>query len=134
MIEPIFREIYPKFDPSPIEKIRVSSDPSIREAILWEYGLDDLLPYAIDPETINQEALEFIRTRGTLASIRTAMRWIGFSAIQFVPLSSYEYEVDPGRIPNPQELNAIQAALKVSVQSRGVLKRIFNGSYEVKYG
>lgn len=134
MIEPIFREIFPKFDPTPIETIRDSSDPEIREAILWEFGLDELLPYAVEPRLINGEALEFIRTRGTLFSIRTALRWVGFPSIQFFRLSSYEYEVDPGRIPNPHELEAIQAALSVSVQRRGILKRIFNGNYEVKYG
>lgn len=134
MIEPIFREIYPKFDPTLIETIRQSNAPEIREAILWEYGLDELLPYAIDPKLINDEALEFIHTRGTLSSIRTALRWVGFPSIMFTRLSSFEYELDPGRIPNPREIEAIEAALSVSVQRRGILKRIFNGNFEVRYG
>lgn len=134
MIERIFRQLYPEFDPAPIENIRISTDPAIREAILWEYGLGPLLPYAIDPKMVDADAAEFIRLRGTLQAIRTALKWVGFPSIRFTRLSRIDYEIDPGRVPNERELNAILAALAVSVQSRGVLKRIYNGTFEVKYG
>ncbi len=133
MIEPIFRKLYPSFDPEPIENIRFRTDPEIREAILWEYALEPLLPYAVDPKKLEEELQEFIRLHGTLYAIRTALRWVGFSDIRFIPLSSFEYEVDPGRLPTERELKAIRAALLVSVQARGKLKRIFHGSFEVKY-
>lgn len=134
MIEKTFRDFYPDFDLSPIIKIRESDDPEIREAILWEYGLGPLLPFAVDPKLLDKQALEFIRIRGTLASIRMALAWVGFPNITFVPLSTINYEIDPGRVPNDREIKAIRAALSVSVQSRGILKRIFHGNFEVKFG
>jgi hypothetical protein len=133
MIEPVFRKLYPAFDPGPIENIRLRADPEIREAILWEYSLELLLPYAVDPKRLDEEIQEFMRLHGTLFAIRTAMRWVGFGSIRFIPLSHFEYEVDPGRIPSEREISAIQAALSVSVQARGKLKRIFHGLFEVKY-
>jgi hypothetical protein len=133
MIEPIFRKLYPAFDPEPIESIRLRPEPEIRDAILWEYSLEPLLPYAVDPKRLDEEVQEFMRLHGTLFAIRTAMRWVGFPNIKFIPLSSFEYEVDPGRVPSDREVSAIRAALLVSVQARGKLKRIFHGSFEVKY-
>jgi hypothetical protein len=133
MIEPIFRKLYPSFDPEPIENIRLRADPEIREAILWEYSLEPLLPYAVDPKRLDEEIQEFMRLHGTLFAIRTAMRWVGFGNIRFIPLSHFEYEVDPGRIPSEWDIDAIRAALFVSVQARSKLKRIFHGSFEVKY-
>ncbi|MDQ3232505.1 MAG: hypothetical protein M3Q07_11840 [Pseudobdellovibrionaceae bacterium] len=133
MIEKTFREFYPDFDLSPIMKIREADAPAIREAILWEYGLGPLLPFAVDPQLLDKQALDFIRFRGTLASIRMALAWVGFPNITFVPLSTINYEIDPGRVPSEREIKAIRAALSVSVQSRGILKRIFHGNLEVKF-
>ncbi|HYX36016.1 MAG TPA: hypothetical protein VE954_23185 [Oligoflexus sp.] len=134
MIEAAIRDVFPKFDVAPVLGVRLSTDPEIQEAILWEYGLTELLPYAVKPETLKKEALEFIRIRGTLHSIRMAMRWVGFNEIKFNRLSWYEYEIDPGAIPKDQQIDAIKAALAVSVQARGILRRIYHESFEVKYG
>ncbi|MDQ3234231.1 MAG: hypothetical protein M3Q07_20685 [Pseudobdellovibrionaceae bacterium] len=134
MIERHIRLFYPTYNTSRITSIRTSTEPEIRDAILWEYGLDPLLPFAVEPNLIDRQINDFIRLRGTVESIRMAMRWIGFPAIRFLPLSTRDYEVDSGRIPTEREIQAIRAALSVSVQARGVLKRIFNGTFEVKYG
>jgi hypothetical protein len=134
VIERAVRDFYPDFDVGPILNIRLSKDPEIREAILWEFGLDPLLPFAVEPRLIDEQALDFVRLRGSLASIRMALAWVGFPNIVFVPLSTTEYEIDPGRVPNEREIKAIRAALSVSVQSRGILKRIFHGNFEEKYG
>jgi hypothetical protein len=133
MIERHLRLHYPEIDTTLIEKIRVSSKPDVREAIFWEYGIDALLPFIGDPETIDEEISSFIRLRGTLSSIRMALRWVGFPKITFNRLSWYQYEIDPGRVPTEREILAIRAALSVSVQARGQLMRIFHGSFEVKY-
>lgn len=132
MIETAIRDIFPKIDVSPVLNARLSKDPEILEAILWEYGLTDLLAHAIDPNVLQKEALTFLRIRGSLRSIRMALNWVGFPDIKFTPLSWFEYEIDPGRIPTEAEVEAIVAALAVSVQARGVLKRIYNKEFEVK--
>ncbi len=133
MIEKILRMLHPKFDGTAIENIRIRSDPATREMILWEYGLEPLLPYALDLTIVRDEVREFARLHGTLFAIRTALRWVGFPDARFFRLNSREYEVDPGRVPTEKEINAIRAALDVSVQTRGKLIRIFNGDFEVKY-
>ncbi len=134
MIETIIREFFPKFDPSPILTVRLLPGLDIRDAILWEYGLSELLPFAIDPALLDRQATDFIRRRGTIYSIRMALRWVGFPNITVNRISSFEYEVDPGRVPTASEISAIRAALSVSVQARGKLKRIYNGNYEVRFG
>jgi len=133
VIETTIREFFPRFDVGPVLSVRESEDPEIRDAILWEYGLTDLLPHAVDPNDLNKEALTFLRIRGSLRSIRMALSWVGFPDIKFNPLSWFEYEIDPGRIPTEREIEAIQAALSVSVQARGILKRIHHENFEVKY-
>ncbi|HYX35772.1 MAG TPA: hypothetical protein VE954_21960 [Oligoflexus sp.] len=134
MIERVIRQFYPEFDTSPILNIRLLNDPEIREAILWEYGLTPLLPFAVEPSLIEGQAIDFIRIRGTPLAIRMALAWVGFPNITFAPLTKSDYEIDPGRVPTEREIKAIRAALSVSVQSRGILKRVFHGSFEVKYG
>jgi hypothetical protein len=134
VIEAAIRNVFPEFDVKPVLNVRLSTDPEIQEAILWEHGLIELLPYAVKPETLRTEALEFIRTRGTLHSIRMALRWVGFPEIKFNRLSWFEYEVDPGAAPTDQQIDAIKAALTVSVQARGQLRRIYHENFEVKYG
>lgn len=134
MIEQHIRQFFPVHDTSRISDIRRSSEPGIRDAVFWEYGLDPLLPFVSDPKTIDSDISEFLRLRGTLTAVRMAMKWVGFPAITFVRLSSYEYEIDPGRLPDQRELAAIRAALSVSMQARGQLMRIFHGDFEVRYG
>ncbi|HET9235917.1 MAG TPA: hypothetical protein VFO10_01630 [Oligoflexus sp.] len=134
MMEKILKRLHPKFDGADIENIRVSTDPVVREMILWEYGLEPLLPHALDLTQVRDEVREFARLHGTLFAIRTALGWVGFPNAKFVRLNSRDYEVDPGRAPTDQEINAIRAALDVSVQPRGKLIRIFNGAFEVRYG
>lgn len=134
MIEDIIRKQYPAFDTSPISSIRTSPDPVVRGAILWEYGILPLLPFATDPLLIDRQANDFIRLRGTQKSIRMALSWVGFPSITFKRLTKNTFEVDPGRIPTELEIKAIRAALAVSVQARGILTRIYNGNFEVRYG
>ncbi len=134
MIERVIREFYPQIDTAPIENIRVSKEPAVRDAILWEYGLTPLLSFAVDPKLIDEQAVEFIRLRGTLAAIRLACAWVGFSSITFTRLNRTDYEIDPGRVPSEREIKALRAALSVAVQARGILKRIYNGTFEVRYG
>jgi hypothetical protein len=133
VIEKIFRKLHPRFDGSNIENIRIQTDPVTREMILWEYGLEPLLPHALDLSVVRDEVREFARLHGTLFAIRAALRWVGFPDAKFYRLNSKEYEVDPGRVPSEKEVSAIRAALDVSVPTRGKLIRIFNGEFEVKY-
>jgi hypothetical protein len=138
MIEDILRDLHPKFDGSFIEGIREGKnsegkdDPVIREMILWEYGLEPLLPYAIDLKKVSEGMRDFAHYHGTLFSIRMALGWVGFPSAKLTRLSRTDYEIDPGRVPTEREVEAIRAACEVSVQARGILKRIFNGNFEVK--
>ena len=136
MIEQTIRDFFPAFDLAPVLGARLLPSVEVREAILWEYGLSELLPFAIDPKVIDLEALDFVRLRGTLFSIRTALRWVGFPDVKFIRLLGSEYELDSGRVPSGLETKGILAVLSVSVQKRGHCKRIYSGSfsYEVPNG
>lgn len=134
LVEEAFRRIFPNPELKVIAKARRLNQQTIKEAVLWEYGLEDLLPYVKDISDVEKNAQEFIKTQGTVASIRMALRWVGFPSITFRRLTSSEYEVGLGRIPTETEVEASLQAIAKAAPARGKLKRIFHEAWEINFG
>ena len=48
--------------------------------LIWEYGLEELLPYLPDPRVALENGLQWQPIRGTPASIHLALSWLGVTA------------------------------------------------------
>ncbi len=134
MIEKHIKRYFPAYTPNRILAIRDGGDSSqFTEALLAEGSLEKIAPYAISIRKVLKEKIEFLRCRGTLKSIRIALSWVGVENFIFTLLSSTAYEIDPGLVPGPIQIKAIQTALELSAPARAKLKRIYHGEFSVSY-
>lgn len=62
--------------------------------LIWEYGLEELLPYLPDPRVALNNGLQWQPIRGTPASLTLALSWLGVTAVieEDDPTSVHWYE------------------------------------------
>ncbi|SMF80832.1 hypothetical protein [Pseudobacteriovorax antillogorgiicola] len=130
MIASYISDQAPSLSPERVLDVRLNPSPAFAGAILKEYGLEAITAYASDFKKIVSEAPDFLKIRGTVASIEKALEWVGLSDAKFIRLSNWEYELDPGLRPSELDVKKILAALSISAPARGRLSRIFHGDYE----
>lgn len=99
--------------------------------LVWEYGLEELLPYLPDPRVVLTTGLQWQRIKGTPASLRIALAWLGLTAVveQETPTGRhwFEYQVDPGRQPTRAELENLVGLARLSAPVGTRLSRVFHG-------
>lgn len=107
-------------------------------ALVWEYGLDELLPYFDDMRALLAEGVDWSRIRGTPASIVQALSWLDYGSIPTIEDEEtggahwFEFQIDPGGVPdNYQQIHGIAALARLSAPVGTHLSRIFHG-YDVR--
>jgi len=100
--------------------------------LVWEYGLEELLPYLADPRVVLSEGLRWQRVKGTPQSLHIAHGWIGLPDAYIEEQSAtsrhwFEYQLDPGRIPNPIELSNLVGLSRLSAPVGTRLSRVYHG-------
>lgn len=99
--------------------------------LVWEYGLEELLPYLPDARVVLTTGLQWQRIKGTPASVRMALAWLGMAATmeQETPTGRhwFEYQVDPGRLPTRAELENLVGLARLSAPVGTRLSRVFHG-------
>ena len=137
------RDIESTTGPSVLAQQTVAAIPGIKYNppdfmlpwLIWEYGLEPLLPYLNEPRQAIQEGVQWQRVRGTPASLQMAFGWLDLNNITIEPETIgehfYEYQVDTGRIIGNNELANIQALAKFSAPLRSRLARLYHG-YDVR--
>jgi P2-related tail formation protein len=105
--------------------------------LVWEYGLDELLPYLPDPRQALERGLIWQRIRGTPNSIRLALSWIGLQAITLYEERAgrvhwYEFQIDPGEFPDRVMLKNLVGLCRVSKPVRSRISRVFHG-YDIRH-
>lgn len=103
--------------------------------LVWEYGLENLLPYLSDPRLALQEGVQWQRIRGTPASLNMALGWLGLDSAKVeseVPGAHFfEYQVDTGQIVPTAMLDNLKAVAGYSAPLRSRLKRLYH-DYDVR--
>lgn len=99
--------------------------------LVWEYGLEELLPYLSDPRTVLTDGLQWQRIRGTPGSLVMAHGWLGLSSsVSEEPGDTrhwFEYQIDPGAIPDPVPLAKLVGLSRLSAPVGTRLSRVFHG-------
>lgn len=99
--------------------------------LVWEYGLEELLPYLPDPAVILNTGLQWQRIKGTPDSVVIALSWLDLVAIteEETPTGRhwYEYQIDPGTAPSRSELRNIVGLARLSAPVGTRLARLFHG-------
>lgn len=103
--------------------------------LIWEYGLEQLLPYLSDPRLAIQEGVRWQRIRGTPTSLAMAFGWLGLADIAIEPevpgKHFYQYQVDTGRTVLATELDNVRAVARFSAPLRSRLSRLYH-DYDVR--
>lgn len=104
--------------------------------LIWEYGLEQLLPYLADPRLAIREGVRWQRVRGTPASLTMALGWLGLNDTNIeseIPGEHfYQYQVETGRIVKNTELENVRAVAGFSAPLRARLSRLYHG-FDVRH-
>jgi len=130
MIDRHLKRYFPDFSPEQRVSIRSGKNADFLDALLWEFGLEELALYVSDFERMMQEVLLFMKYRGTVRAMNIALGWVGVPKPRIVRLSRIKYEIDPGFEPNEVRIKAIQSACRYSAPGRATLTRIFHRDFE----
>lgn len=123
-----------------VEIIRtVKSDPLERFLwpLIWEYGLEEIIPYISDRRAAIAQGIEWQRIRGTPASLLMALGWIdgGDAVIEEEETGGAhwaEFMLDPGFTPNGNyDLERVKTIARMSAPVGSVLQRVFHG-YDIR--
>lgn len=99
--------------------------------LIWEFGLEELLPYLPDPRVALERGLVWQRIRGTPNSMRLAHSWLGLTAgiEEETPGGAhwFEYQLALDHVPLPEELRNIVGLARLSQPVRSRLSRIYYG-------
>ena len=120
-------------DPAISQLYSIKSDPNddLLLWLVWEYGLETVLPYSSDLRHLIQQGLTWQRIRGTPKSLEMACEWIDLAETQIEQAKPgrhfYEYQLNPPRIPGDQTITNLIKIAQMSAPARSRLSRVFYG-------
>ncbi len=103
--------------------------------LIWEYGLESILPYSDDLRSILKDGLIWQRIRGTPSSLSMAYRWLNLNnvVIEQDPPGRhfYQYQLNPSQIPGDVQLSKLIKISEMSAPARSKLARIHH-NYDIR--
>ncbi|MEM1000464.1 MAG: phage tail protein [Bacteroidota bacterium] len=118
--------------------INLKSDPpeAFLYWLIWEYGLDEILPYIADPRRLIADGLQWQRLRGTPQSLRIALGWIGvdLQRIEEEPPGAafFQYQLELDGILHRTERGPSFNLCELSAPIRARLARIYNREHDLR--
>lgn len=106
------------------EGVRVNPPASFVPWLLAEYGLADFIDYFENHRTLLEEGKSWIVVRGTGASVRQALGWIGIDAT--LEEDGWRLQIDPGHESAIAKLQAIKHLTGRSVPAHVQLYRLYH--------
>jgi P2-related tail formation protein len=120
-----------------IVTLKEETPPPFMLWLVWEYGLEELLPYIPDVSALIAEGLAWERIKGTPESLRMVFSWLHYGSPlieEEEPLSEHwhEYMVDPGGVPTLySDLQGVVRLAKLTSPVGTTLSRLFH-YYDVR--
>jgi len=115
----------------------LKGDPadSILPWLVWEYGLEELLPWLTDPRRAIREGVLWQRLRGTPQALTTALGWIDLAAglEEEGPGNRFTlFQLRFGQAPDLPVVRAVLRLAQLSAPARARLARLYNLIYDVR--
>ena len=113
--------------------------PSFMPWLVWQYGLGELTPFLPNLYDLVRDGILWQRERGTPASIRRGLDWIGYDAeIEEEPSrrlrwNRFQLLLDRVRDADVPDLSRIAGITQLSVPARSKFARGFRG-YDIRAG
>jgi len=115
----------------------LKSEPSnnLLHWLVWEYGLEAILPYSHDLKKVLKDGLSWQRIRGTPQSLNLALGWINLNNVNIEAEPPgrhfYEYQLETGKIPGDKDVSRILNLAKLSAPTRSKLSRLYH-NYDIR--
>ena len=113
-----------------IREMKNTPSDNLLHWLVWEYGLEAILPYSSDMRQMLTMGLNWQRIRGTPGALKMALLWLGIYSpeIENEPPGRhfYEYQLDPGKVPGDGDINRIINLARMSAPVRSRLSRIYH--------
>lgn len=140
MTEPekdVVESIHYPIDPAVMRGFKFHPPDSFLAALIWEYGLGELLRWLPDPRRAIAEGVQWQRIRGTPESLKIALSWAGLEGVyveEEVPGEHFaEFQVGAeGNVPNDLFIDVVIELAKLSAPIRTRLTRMYNDRYDVR--
>jgi len=115
-----------------IRRFKTEPGDPVVPYLVWEYALEELLPYLPDPRRAIREGVLWQRIRGTPRALAVALSWIGARDTLIEQEEAggahwAEYQFDPGRVLLDEEVARFVAVARLSAPARSRLSRIYHG-------
>lgn len=118
-----------------LHSLKSAPSDNLLHWLVWEYGLEAILPYSHDLKKVLKDGLSWQRIRGTPHSLNLALGWIDLNnvAIEAEPPGRhfYEYQLETGKIPGDKDVSRILNLAKLSAPTRSKLARLYH-NYDVR--
>ncbi|WP_353287795.1 phage tail protein [Wolbachia endosymbiont (group B) of Gerris lacustris] len=125
-----------KVDSSCIRGFKFNLKEETLPWIIEEYGLEEILFWVKDKKKAVTEGVKFQRVRGTLTSLKIALKWANIDEITIIeePPGKHFFELQIGikDVPNDFFVDAVVELAKLSLPARSRLMRIFNDYYNAQ--
>jgi hypothetical protein len=115
--------------PMHLRGFKVAPADALIPWLIWEYGLEELLPYLPDPRRAIREGVAWQRIRGTEASLRAALSWRGLDDVAIEEGTRTDFavfQIDPGRVPETAEVIDIIGLSRLAAPARSKLVRLYH--------
>ena len=104
--------------------------------LIYEYGLDVLLPYISADQIDLEKGKDWEKLRGSLKALTMALEWLGFPQVKVECMGPgkafFRYQIDLGRAPTKQEVEKIKGIAELSSAHRDQLFRIYIKKYDLR--
>ncbi len=118
-----------------IATLKTAPDDNLLHWLVWEYGLEEILPYSRDLRKVINDGLIWQRIRGTPESLTTALSWIDINnaVIESEPPGRHfhEYQLATKQIPGDTNIARIINLADLSAPARSKLSRLYHG-YDIR--
>ncbi|WDE04675.1 phage tail protein [Thalassomonas viridans] len=118
-----------------IRELKNTPSDELLHWLVWEYGLEAILPYSSDMRQMLTTGLNWQRIRGTPGALKMALLWLGIVSPDIEHEEPgrhfYEYQIDPGKVPGDEDVTRIINLARMSAPVRSRLARIFH-DYDVR--
>ncbi len=118
-----------------IPAIKTEPPDHLLHWLVWEYGLEEVLPYSSELRQVIKEGLLWQRHRGTPASLRMALQWIGLEDVEIEAEPPgqhfFEYQLDAKKLPGDSNIARMIKLADLSAPERARLSRIYH-QYDIR--
>ncbi|MBQ4864473.1 phage tail protein [Pseudoalteromonas sp. MMG013] len=119
---------------SQLTNLKAQPNDALLMWLVWEYGLEAILPYSTNLRQTLKDGLAWQRIRGTPKSLELALSWLNLPAVHIENTAPgrhhYTYQLDLGELPKGRTSNVTKLA-QLSAPVSAKLTRLYHG-YDIR--